>query len=71
MNVSCMCILFETILTPLLVGRRLSELVEYVEVSLVFHLAYHTSLLQQVVGDLSTNRLSVVVEHDLEVLPLV
>ncbi len=56
--------------TSLCVGRRLGELIEYMEITLAVHLTYHTTLLQQIVGDLSTDWFSVVVEHDLQVLPL-
>ena len=56
--------------TSLCVRRRLCELVEYVEVTLILHLTYHAALLEQIVRDLRSNGLSVVVEHDLEILSL-
>lgn len=57
-------------LTSLRVGRALGELIKNMEVSLVLHLAYDTTFLEQIVCDLSTYWLSVVVEHDLEVFAL-
>jgi hypothetical protein len=56
--------------TSLLVGCRLRELVEDVEVTLISHLADNTAFLEQIIGDLSSDRFSMVVEHDLEVFAL-
>ena len=40
------------------------------EIALVVNLSNHTTLLQQIVGDLSADRLAMVVEHDFQVLSL-
>jgi hypothetical protein len=56
--------------TPLLVGCSFGELVEYVEVALVAYLTNYTALLEEVVGDLRTHGLAMVVEHDLKVFTL-
>jgi hypothetical protein len=46
------------------------ELVEDVETSLVPDLSDYTSLFEQVIGDLSADRLTHTIEHDLEVFSL-
>lgn len=51
-------------LTALFGAGCLCELVEDVEVPLAFYLSHDTTFLQEVVRDLSADRLSVVVEHD-------
>jgi hypothetical protein len=56
--------------TPLLVGCSFSKLVEYVEVALVAYLTNYTTFLEEVVGDLRTHGLAMVVEHDLKVFTL-
>ena len=56
--------------TTLLVRGSFRELVEYVEIALVLHLTNDACLLQQVVRNLSTNRLSMIIEHDLQVFSL-
>jgi hypothetical protein len=54
-------------LTSVLWRRGLCELVKYVEVSLVHNLAYYSRLLQQIVVDVCSHRLSLAVEVDLEI----
>ena len=51
--------------TPLFGGCSFRELIKYVEVTFILNLPNHASLLQQVIGYLSANRLCTVIEHDL------
>ena len=48
----------------------LGELVEDMEITFIFYLTNHPALFQQIIGDLSPNRLPMRVKHDLEIFPL-
>lgn len=54
----------------LFIGCGLRELVKYMEVTLIQDLAHDSSFLQEIVRNLSSNRLSSIVKHDLEVFAL-
>ena len=56
--------------TALSAGGSFGELVEYVEVTLILYLAHNSALLQKVVGNLSTDWFSAVIEHDFEIFTL-
>ncbi len=56
--------------TTLFVGCTFGKLVEDVEVSFILYLAHNTSLLEKIIGDLSTDWLSMRIEHDFQVFSL-
>lgn len=56
--------------TSLLRRCGLCELIENVEVSLILYLSHDPAFFQQIVRNLSTDRLSVVVEHDFKIFAL-
>lgn len=58
------------LLTSLLSGGPFRELIKYMKVAFVFNLAHYTSFLEEVIGDLSTDGLTVRIEHDLEIFSL-
>lgn len=60
----------ELSLTSLRVRSRLRELVEYVEISLILNLTNHTTFLQEVIRDLGTNGLSMIIEHNFQIFSL-
>ena len=60
----------EDILASLFFGGSLGELIKYVKATLAIDLPNYPSFLQQVIRNSSTNRLSMVIEHDLQILSL-